>query len=112
MKLWDEVRPMLFGPITDDAATRITSEDLSAALRESMKMSSELNKMRKSTNLRPWIGMLMRYAGGTLGVLGKLEAEANWHRVMRDLVVGDGPHTAIGAAWHEQPSRGKARRVG
>lgn len=112
MKLWDEVRPMLFGPIVDDVPVRIDSASISAAFRESMKVSSELNKMRKSTSLQPWIGMLMRYAGGTLAVIGKLESEANWHRVVRDLVVGAGPNTGIGEAWSGSQQPVRSQRLG
>ena len=103
---------MLFGPIVDDVPVRIDSASISAAFRESMKVSSELNKMRKSTSLQPWIGMLMRYAGGTLAVIGKLESEANWHRVVRDLVVGAGPNTGIGEAWSGSQQPVRSQRLG
>jgi hypothetical protein len=34
-----------------------------------------------------------------LAVLGKLEASANWHRIVREWIYDDPPSTELGAAW-------------
>ena len=109
-KLWEEVRPLLFGPIDQNAVTRLDTAAVSAAFRESMKMTSELNKMRKSTNLQPWISLLMRYAGGTLAVIGKLQADANWQGILRELTLDEEPTTVVGKQWAaDGPPRRRSR---
>jgi hypothetical protein len=45
----------------------------------------------------------------TLGVLGQLEATANWHRIMREYLFDDPPSTPLGeqdaAYWSARPAR-------
>lgn len=47
-----------------------------------------------------------RMEGLTLGVLGQLEATANWHRIAREWLFGDPPSTELGAL--EEPFHGRA----
>jgi len=42
----------------------------------------------------------------TLGVLGQLEATANWHRIAREWLFGDAPSTELGGL--EQPFHERA----
>jgi hypothetical protein len=42
----------------------------------------------------------------TLGVLGQLEATANWHRIAREWLFGDPPSTELGAL--EEPFHTRA----
>ncbi|MEU6564259.1 ABC1 kinase family protein [Nocardia nova] len=55
----------------------------------------------------------------TFGVLGQLEATANWHRIAREWLYGDAPVTELGKAHHawmarrglpEKPARPAAKR--
>jgi hypothetical protein len=50
-----------------------------------------------------------RMEGLTLGVLGKLEASANWHRIAREWLFGDPPSTPLGEAEEPFHTRRRAR---
>jgi predicted unusual protein kinase regulating ubiquinone biosynthesis (AarF/ABC1/UbiB family) len=101
LQLWEEVRPLIFGPIEEDAVVRFDTAAVREGFKAATKMSSELNKMRKATDLQPWITMLMRYAGGTLAVIGKLSPEVNWHQIARELALDEEPTSVIGKRWDE-----------
>jgi len=51
--------------------------------------------MRRAT-LPPERLLATRMEGLTLGVLGQLEARANWHRITREWLYGDSPATELG----------------
>jgi hypothetical protein len=40
---------------------------------------------------------------GTQAVLSQLGVEGNWHRIMREIVLGEEPSTEIGATWGAAP---------
>jgi hypothetical protein len=49
--------------------------------------------------------ILQRITVGLLAVLGRLHATANWHRITRELWLGDAPSTPMGeeeAAWRRE----------
>jgi predicted unusual protein kinase regulating ubiquinone biosynthesis (AarF/ABC1/UbiB family) len=50
-----------------------------------------------------------RMEGLTVGVLGKLEATANWHRIAREWLFGDPPSTPLGEAEEPFHTRRRAR---
>ena len=51
--------------------------------------------MRRAT-LPPERLLATRMEGLTLGVLGQLEARANWHRITREWLYGDAPANELG----------------
>jgi predicted unusual protein kinase regulating ubiquinone biosynthesis (AarF/ABC1/UbiB family) len=52
--------------------------------------------MRRET-MPPQAMLARRMEALTLGVLGQLEATANWHRIAREWLFGDPPSTELGA---------------
>jgi hypothetical protein len=56
--------------------------------------------MRRET-MPPQAMLARRMEALTLGVLGQLEATANWHRIAREWLFGDPPSTELGEL--EQP---------
>jgi hypothetical protein len=55
--------------------------------------------MRRET-MPPQAMLARRMEALTLGVLGKLEATANWHRIAREWLFDEAPCTELGAAEH------------
>jgi predicted unusual protein kinase regulating ubiquinone biosynthesis (AarF/ABC1/UbiB family) len=55
--------------------------------------------MRRET-MPPQAMLARRMEALTLGVLGQLEATANWHLIAREWLFGDAPSTELGAAEH------------
>jgi predicted unusual protein kinase regulating ubiquinone biosynthesis (AarF/ABC1/UbiB family) len=63
--------------------------------------------MRRET-MPPQAMLARRMEALTLGVLGKLEATANWHRIAREWLFDDAPCTELGAAEHPFHDRAAA----
>ena len=61
--------------------------------------------MRRET-MPPQAMLARRMEALTLGVLGQLEATANWHRIAREWLFGDAPSTELGEL--EQPFHQRA----
>ena len=61
--------------------------------------------MRRET-MPPQAMLARRMEALTLGVLGQLEATANWHRIAREWLFGDAPSTELGEL--EQPFHTRA----
>ena len=99
VKMWDELRPLLVGPIDRDEVVRLDAAAFAAAQRASKKRGAEIGKLRKSSELPGWFAVLLRYSMGTMAVVTKLRAGANWHRIMRELVLDESPATPIGERW-------------
>ena len=53
-------------------------------------------ELMKRQTLPPEALLARRMEGLTLGVLGQLEATANWHRIAREWLYGDPPSTPLG----------------
>ena len=102
-KMWAQLRPLVVGPIDQDRVTRIDRDALASARREASRLTSELAKYRKSKDIHGWVLIWLRYAMGTQAVISQLEPEANWHRIMREIVAGDAPSTEIGETWGAVP---------
>jgi predicted unusual protein kinase regulating ubiquinone biosynthesis (AarF/ABC1/UbiB family) len=62
---------------------------------------SEHWKLMRRMTVPPKAMLARRMEGLTLGVLGKLEASANWHRIAREWLFGEPPSTELGEA--EEP---------
>jgi predicted unusual protein kinase regulating ubiquinone biosynthesis (AarF/ABC1/UbiB family) len=56
-------------------------------------------KVRRQLDFPAAVIFFMRYRRGTWAVLAHLGAEANWHRIMREILFGDEPSTEIGRRW-------------
>jgi len=69
-------------------------------------MSRHWRLIRRMT-VPPKAILARRMEGLTLGVLGKLEATANWHRIAREWLFGDPPSTELGEA--EEPFHTRRR---
>jgi predicted unusual protein kinase regulating ubiquinone biosynthesis (AarF/ABC1/UbiB family) len=63
--------------------------------------------MRRET-MPPQAMLARRMEALTLGVLGQLEATANWHRIAREWLFGDRPSTELGEAEHPFHDRAAA----
>jgi hypothetical protein len=61
--------------------------------------------MRRET-MPPQAMLARRMEALTLGVLGQLEATANWHRIAREWLFGDAPSTELGVL--EEPFHTRA----
>jgi predicted unusual protein kinase regulating ubiquinone biosynthesis (AarF/ABC1/UbiB family) len=57
----------------------------------------------------PHVILARRMEALTVGVLGKLEATANWHRIAREWLFGDPPSTPLGEAEEPFHTRRRAR---
>lgn len=79
-----------------DATLRITPEEVTTAfLLVTDPRAVEHNELRKQ-NL-PAVHLLSRRLEFmTMGVIGRLESEANWHRIAREWIFGAAPETEIG----------------
>jgi predicted unusual protein kinase regulating ubiquinone biosynthesis (AarF/ABC1/UbiB family) len=63
--------------------------------------------MRRET-MPPQAMLARRMEALTLGVLGQLQATANWHRIAREWLFGDTPSTELGEAEHPFHDRAAA----
>ena len=68
---------------------------------------SEHWKLMRRMTVPPKAMLARRMEGLTVGVLGKLGASANWHRIAREWLFGDPPSTELGEA--EEPFHTRRR---
>ena len=68
---------------------------------------SEHWELMKRETMPPEAMLARRMEALTLGVLGQLEATANWHRIAREWLFGDDPSTPLGE--QEEPFHGPSR---
>jgi predicted unusual protein kinase regulating ubiquinone biosynthesis (AarF/ABC1/UbiB family) len=85
-KLWDELRPLVFGPI-DDGRVRLSKDAYRDSLRRLQDPSCEMHKLQRSAEA--WVAMFVRYAFGTMAVVARLGAQADWHGVLSGVVNGE-----------------------
>lgn len=88
-KLWDETRPLLFGPIDEPQPFELTRDWFSAALRRTQKMTAEIQKMRKAAVVPEFFTILFRYTAGTVAVLARMGCSADWRALLSDLAAAD-----------------------
>ena len=67
---------------------------------------SEHWELMKRETMPPQAMLARRMEALTLGVLGQLNATANWHRIAREWLFGDAPSTELGAAEQRIPRAG------
>jgi predicted unusual protein kinase regulating ubiquinone biosynthesis (AarF/ABC1/UbiB family) len=80
----------------DDAGVTIERELVAQVLIDLGDPRSIHWELMKRMTLPPQALLARRMEALTLGVLGKLEATANWHRIVRELVFGAPPSTPLG----------------
>jgi hypothetical protein len=97
-RLWDFFT-LMFRSIASDEPLRITRRMVGDAFRQVAMPDSEYRDLQQQLEFPAMLAMFQRYVFGTSAVLGHLEAEANWHRIIREMLFGDEPTTAIGRAW-------------
>jgi predicted unusual protein kinase regulating ubiquinone biosynthesis (AarF/ABC1/UbiB family) len=93
-QLW-RVFTRILGPVDVDRPTRCTMDrdELADIPRE------ERREVGQHLDMPPVALFFMRYRRGMWAVLEHLGAEANWHRITREILFGDEPSTEIGRAW-------------
>jgi hypothetical protein len=66
--------------------------------------------MSKKLNMPPDFVFANRIQWGVYSILGQLGATANWHRIHRELLVGDPPVTELGRIEAEHWTKWRAAR--
>jgi hypothetical protein len=87
----------LLGPVDQDRAYRCSLDALEDEI-EGLDREQR-RALRRQMNFPANVLFFMRYRRGTWSVLAHLGAEANWHRIMREILFGEAPTTPIGEAW-------------
>jgi predicted unusual protein kinase regulating ubiquinone biosynthesis (AarF/ABC1/UbiB family) len=95
--LW-KVFVRILGPVDVDEPRRCTME------RDELDELAELpreqrREVGRQLDMPPAALFFMRYRRGMWSVLAHLGAEANWHRITREILFGDEPSTEIGRGW-------------
>lgn len=85
----------ILGPVDRDEVHRCTMDEaeLPDAERDAFR------EIRRKLDFPAAVIFFMRYRRGTWSVLAHLGAEANWHRIMREILFGEPPSTEIGKSW-------------
>ena len=84
----------------EDGERTIDRELVSQVLIDFGDPRSEHWELMKRETMPPQAMLARRMEALTLGVLGRLGATANWHRIAREWLFGDPPSTVLGAAEH------------
>jgi predicted unusual protein kinase regulating ubiquinone biosynthesis (AarF/ABC1/UbiB family) len=94
--LW-KVFVRILGPVDADEPRRCTME------REEDELSDVPREQRREVgrqlDMPPAALFFMRYRRGMWSVLAHLGAEANWHRITREILFDEPPSTEIGRGW-------------
>lgn len=99
-----EFSAMLWGHIVDDRPFTITPAWTTDVVRTFMLKGDRFKALDRYGGLPTDSIILQRITVGVLAVLGRLHATANWHRITRELWLGDPPATPMGeqeALWRE-----------
>jgi predicted unusual protein kinase regulating ubiquinone biosynthesis (AarF/ABC1/UbiB family) len=88
----------LQGWYADDRDFRITRDYIARVMVDAGDPRSEYWDLMKRQTMPPEALLARRMEGLTLGVLGQLEATANWHRIMREWLYSAPPSTPLGRA--------------
>ena len=93
---------LLWSHMTDDTPTTLTPEWSSEVVRAYLFKGEEFKRIDRWGNVPVDAVILQRITVGLLAILGRLRATANWHRIGRELLLGEPPSTPMGeaeAAW-------------
>lgn len=80
----------------DDRPVTVDRELVTAVLIDAGDPRSPHWELMRRGTVPPDAMLARRMEGLVVGVLGHLGATANWHRILRELVFGDGPSTPLG----------------
>jgi predicted unusual protein kinase regulating ubiquinone biosynthesis (AarF/ABC1/UbiB family) len=97
-RLWQLFEVML-RPIVEDEPFRYTRKMVGDAFRDVAMPDSPYRDIQEQLHFPGMLVMWQRYTFGTSAVLGHLEAEANWHRIAAEHLLGHEPPTEIGRRW-------------
>jgi len=92
----------LWSYLASDEPTTITPERATETVKTYFIKGPEYRDVDRWGGLPKDAVILQRITVGLLAVLGRLHATANWHRISRELLLGDAPSTPMGeqeAAW-------------
>jgi len=91
-----------YEPFTDDRPYTFTDQYNNASLGMVFKPGGEFAGLHKRLNMPPDFVLANRIQWGVVSILTLLAATGNWHRIHRELVLGDPPSTELGrqdSAW-------------
>ncbi len=108
-ELWSEIGAATFGPVAIDTPHRLSKEGYRKDLRGAQKPDSAFAALLQSRRPPAWLSVFLRYAWGTVAVVSRLGAEANWHRVLKELACNTAASTEIGERWKASPVHGAKR---
>jgi predicted unusual protein kinase regulating ubiquinone biosynthesis (AarF/ABC1/UbiB family) len=97
-RLW-EFFEMMLAPIVSDATFKYTRKQVGDAFRNVALPDTPYRDIQEHLHFPAMLVMWQRYTFGTSAVLGHLEAEANWHRIASEDLLGAAPSTEIGRNW-------------
>jgi predicted unusual protein kinase regulating ubiquinone biosynthesis (AarF/ABC1/UbiB family) len=97
-RLWEFFNVMLRS-IVDDAPFTYTRKVVGDAFRDIALPDSPYRELQQHLHFPAMLVMWQRYVFGTSAVLGHLEATGNWHRMAREMLLGEPASTPIGANW-------------
>ena len=87
---------MLWTHVAEDRAITLTPEWASETVRTYLFKGPRFKAIDRWGGLPPQVVILQRITVGLLAVLGRLNATANWHRVARELLLGEAPASRLG----------------
>ena len=97
--LW-KVFVRILGPVHEDVPRRCSMERDSEMDELADVPREERREVGRQLDMPPAALFFMRYRRGMWSVLAHLGAEANWHRITREILFGDEPTTDIGRGWN------------
>jgi predicted unusual protein kinase regulating ubiquinone biosynthesis (AarF/ABC1/UbiB family) len=103
-----EFSALLWGHVAEDRPFTITPSWSTEVVRTFMLKGERFRELDRYGGLPTDSVILQRITVGLLAVLGRLQATANWHRIMRELWLGEEPTTPMGheeADWRLQAAQ-------
>ena len=91
-----EFSAVLWGYLADDRPTTLTPAWASETVRRYLFKGPKFKHIDRWGGLPVDLVILQRITVGLLAILGRLHATANWHRIARELWLGDAPATPLG----------------
>jgi predicted unusual protein kinase regulating ubiquinone biosynthesis (AarF/ABC1/UbiB family) len=93
---------LLWSHLAEDRPMTLTAAWASDIVRTFLLKGPEFRELDRWGGLPPSTVILQRITVGVLAILGRLNATANWHRIARELWLGEPPASPMGeleAAW-------------
>jgi predicted unusual protein kinase regulating ubiquinone biosynthesis (AarF/ABC1/UbiB family) len=87
---------MLWSYVAVDQPTTLTPEWASETVRRFLLKGPEFRHIDRWAALPTDLVILQRITVGLLAILARLNATANWHRILRELWLGEAPATPLG----------------